>query len=209
MNILHNFKTAFKAVLILSIFFSNSIYASFTYEGDGLIGERALGKIREMGEELHQKTGVSTVIIAKKHLSKKEFLDTKNRYLKELKDPYVLWIFSKTYMDREKIGINQMFNSESLNDKFDQDSLFSPWGGTFAKVIVIQKSDSDPTAAAFLNGYGDLVDMISSSYGVTLNSSIGNESKTAINYIRIFFYATILFFLLRFIKMKYFTKEEN
>jgi len=208
-NILYNFKTAFKAVLVLLIFFTNSLQASFTYEGDDLIGEKALGKIKEMGNELYQKTGVSTVIVAKKHLTQKEFLEAKNRYLKELKDPYVLWLFSKTYMDREKIGINQMFNSESLNDKFDQNSLFSPWGGTFSKIIVIQKSDSDPTAAAFLNGYGDLVDMISSSYGVTLNSSIGNESKTAINYIRIFFYATILFFLLRYIRMRYFKKEEN
>ena len=209
MNILYNFKTALKAVLILSIFFSNSLQASFTYEGEDLIGEKALNKIKEMGDELYQKTGVSTVIVAKKHLNQKEFLDTKNRYLKELKDPYVLWIFSKTYMDKEKIGINQMFNSKSLNDKFDQDSLFSPWGGTFSKIIVIQKSDSDPTAAAFLNGYGDLVDMISASYGVTLNSSIGNESKTAISYIRIFFYAIIVFFLLRYIKLKYFKKEEN
>ncbi len=162
-----------------------------------------------MGEELFQKTGVSTVIVAKKHLSQKEFLDVKNKYLKKLKDPYVLWIFSKTYMDTEKIGINQMFNSESLNDKFDKNSLFSPWGGTFSKIIVIQKSDSDPTAAAFLNGYGDLVDMISASNEITLDSSMGSESKTAINYLRILFYATVLFFILRFIKMKYFKKEES
>jgi len=161
----HNFKAAF-AALIISIFFTTSLQANYAYEGDGYIGDKALKKLEEMGTELFQKTGVSTVIVAKEHLDQKQFLEIKDRYLKELKNPYVLWIFSKKYMDRENIGINQMFSSDDVKDKFDKDSLFSPWGGSFAKILTVHKSKSDQTPAAFLNGYADLTDMIADSYGI-------------------------------------------
>jgi lysozyme family protein len=199
---LQTIKAAF-AALILSTIFTTSLQANYTYEGDGYIGKKALKKLEEMGNELFEKTGVSTVIVAKEHLDQKEFLEIKDRYLKELKNPYVLWIFSKTYMDRKNIGINQMFSSDDVKDKFDQDSMFSPWGGTFSKILTVHKSKSDPTAAAFLNGYADLTDMIASSYGVKLDSSIGSETKTTINIVRIFFYLIIAFFFVWYLQIKF------
>jgi hypothetical protein len=204
---LQTIKAAF-AALILSIIFTTSLQANYSYEGDGYIGDKALKKLEEMGNELFQKTGVSTVIVAKDHLDQKQFLEIKDRYLKELKNPYVLWIFSKTYMDRKNIGINQMFNSDELNDKFDKDSLFSPFGGSFAKILTVHKSKSDPTPAAFLNGYADLTDMIADSYDVKLESSIGNETKTTINIARIIFYLVTAFFFVWYLQVK-FSKGKN
>jgi hypothetical protein len=204
---LQTIKAAF-AALILSIVFTPSLQANYSYEGDGYIGDKALKKLEEMGNELFQKTGVSTVIVAKDHLDQKQFLEIKDRYLKELKNPYVLWIFSKTYMDRKNIGINQMFNSDELNDKFDKDSLFSPFGGSFAKILTVHKSKSDPTPAAFLNGYADLTDMIADSYDVKLESSIGNETKTTINIARIIFYLVTAFFFVWYLQVK-FSKGKN
>jgi hypothetical protein len=199
---LQTIKAAF-AALILSIIFTTSIQANYSYEGDGYIGDKALKKLEEMGNELFQKTGVSTVIIAKDHLDQKQFLEIKDRYLKELKNPYVLWIFSKKYMDRENIGINQMFSSDDVKDKFDQDSLFSPWGGSFSKILTVHKSKSDQTPAAFLNGYADLTDMIADSYGIKLESSIGSETKTTINIARIIFYLVLAFFFVWYLQVKF------
>ncbi|HIP59981.1 MAG TPA: hypothetical protein EYH01_06100 [Campylobacterales bacterium] len=199
---LHTIKAAF-AALILSIIFTTSLQASYTYQGDGYIGDKALNKLEEMGTELFQKTGVSTVIVAKEHLDQKQFLEIKDSYLKELKNPYVLWIFSKKYMDRENIGINQLFSSPDMKDKYDEDSMFSPFGGTFSKILTVHKSKSDPTAAAFLNGYADLTDMIAESYGITLESSIGSETKTTINIVRVIFYLVMAFFLLWFLQVKF------
>ncbi len=199
---LQTIKAAF-AALILSIIFTTSLQANYSYEGDDYIGDKALKKLEEMGTELFQKTGVSTVIVAKEHLDQKEFLEIKDRYLKELKDPYVLWIFSKKYLDRENIGINQLFSSPDMKDKYDENSMFSPFGGTFAKILTVHKSKSDPTAAAFLNGYADLTDMIAESYGITLESSIGSETKTTINIVRVIFYLIIAFFLLWFLQVKF------
>ncbi len=196
----------FPTLLLILFVFPTALFSNFIFEGDQIVTDKTLAKIKEIGDELYQKTGVTTVLVTKNHLTKDEFLEIKNRYLKELKPPYVLWIFSKTYMDRKDIGINQMFNSKDLNDKFDKNSLFSPFSGTFTKLLVIQKSKVDPTSAAFLNGYGDLTDMIAKSYGVKLKSSIGNESRTFINWVRVVFYAFLLYFAWLFIKKRFFKK---
>ncbi len=187
------------------LFLSTSLFSNgFIYDGNkDVILDKAITKIKEMGDELYQKTGVSTILVVRNHLSKNEFLTLKNKYLKIAKKPFVLWIFSKTYQDRKAIGLNQMFNSPDLNKKFDKDSLFSPFTGTFTRIISVHKSKVDPTSAAFLNGYGDLVDMLASSYGVKLKSSIGNGSHIMTDIIRIFFYGMILLVILKFLYMKF------
>ena len=195
--------------LILSIFFQNSLFASYSFDSDLPINEKTQTKLQEMGKELFEKTGVSTAIVAKKFLDKKSFLETKDKYLKELQAPYVLWIFSKKYDKRDSVGINQMFSSDDLKGKYDKDSLFSPFYGSFTKIIVIERSKSDPTAAAFLNGYADLTDMIADSYGIKLDSSIGSETRTTMDIARLLMYLSFLFFFIWTIKVKYFTKEKN
>ncbi len=194
------------AIFTLLFIFPTFAQSDFIFEGDKLINDATLTKMKEMGDELYKKTGITTALVTKNHLSKKEFLEIKNRYLKELKPPFVLWIFSKTYMDRDEIGINQMFNSKDLEDKFDKESLFSPFRGSFTKLIVIKKSKSDPTSAAFLNGYADLTDMLAKSYGITLNSSLGSESRTFMYVLRILFYLSLLYFVWLFIKKKFLQK---
>jgi len=209
LSLLHKRAALFAALLSLFIIFPSFAHAGFIYEGDKLLTDKTIEKMKEMGDELYEKTGVTTALIVKQHLTKEEFLEIKNRYLKELKPPYVLWIFSKTYMDRKEIGINQMFNSPDLKGKFDKDALFSPFHGSFTKLLVIEKSKVDPTSAAFLNGYSDLVDMIAKSYGVKLKSSIGSESRTFINWIRLIFYIFIAYFTALIIKKRFFNKGKT
>ena len=201
-------RAVFFTALSIVFFLPTSLFSGYIYEGDRIINEKTLKKLEEMGNELFKKTGVSIVIVAKNHLTQDEFLSIKNRYLKSLKPPYVLWIFSKKYMDRDNLGINKMFSSPDMKEKFDEDSLFSPWGGTFTKVLTL-RSKTDTTSAAFLNGFADLTDMIAESYGITLDSSIGSETKTVVNIFRIIFYASILYFLIRYIKIKYIKREKS
>ncbi len=209
MIIIRQKRGAFTALLLLLlILFPSSAFSDFIYEGDKLINDKTIEKMKEIGDELYKKTGVTIALVTKKHLTKDEFIKIKDRYLKELKAPYVLWIFSKTYEDREDFGINQMFNSPDLEGKFDKDSLFSPFTGTFTKLIVIKKSKTDPTSAAFLNGYADLTDMIANSYGITLKSSIGHESHTFMNILRVLFYLLLLYFTWLYLKKRFFKKED-
>ena len=182
-------KVAFATLLLLV---SSSLFANvsgfFIDNSDSIILDKAVTKMKQMGEELYKKTGVSTVLIVQKHLDKKSFLAYKDKYLSKTKKPFVLWIFSKTYEDRKNIGLNQMFNSPELDDKFDKDSLFSPFTGTFTKILTVHKSKVDPTSAAFLNGFGDLVDMLANSYNIKLKSSLGSGSHYMTNIIRVIFY---------------------
>ncbi len=203
-------KAVFKTALILSIFTVNSLFAAFLYEGDVNINDKTQAKMKEMGGELYTKTGISTAIVAYSDLNKTSFLQIKDKYLKELKDPYVLWIFSKKYEDGKRTGkLNLLLSSKSLKGKYDESSMFSPFGGSFTKLIVIQKSKVDPTAAAFLNGYADLVDMLADSHGVKLKSSVGNETRETMDVARVAIYLSFLFFLLWYLKVKFFSKEEK
>ena len=191
------------ATLFLLIFTTSLFSSGFIYDGDeGIVIDKTISKLKEMGDELYQKTGVTTVIVTREHLDKDEFLALKEKYLKT-KPPYIVWIFSKTYMDRKDIGLNQMFNSPDLDNKFDKDSLFSPFTGSFTSILTVHKSKVDPTSAAFLNGYGDLVDMLASSYDINLKSSIGSGSHIMTNILRAFFYGMILLVLFKFVFMKF------
>ncbi len=210
MLLLQQRRGAFLALLFILLLLSpTTSFCNFIYEGDHLINDKTIMKMKEIGDELSQKTGVTIALVTKNHLTKKEFLEIKNRYLKELKPPYVLWIFSKTYEDRKDFGINHMFNSPDLEGKFDKNSLFSPFTGTFTKLIVIKKSKTDPTSAAFLNGYADLTDMIADAYGVKLKSSIGHESHTFMNVIRVLFYLSLLYFAGLYIRRRFLKKGND
>jgi len=208
LSIFNFFKAAFKAALI-TIFFSISSYALVKFDVDVNITKKTQAKMAQMGEELYQKSGISTVIVAKKELDKKEFLRLKNSYLQELKAPYVIWFFAKDYYDNDvkRHGkMNLLISSDDLIGKYDESSMFSPFSGTFTKLIVIKKSKSDPTSAAFLNGYGDLTDMLAKSHGVKLSSSLGDESRETVNVVRVVFYLTVLFFILWYMRVKFFKK---
>ncbi len=207
MNNKLTFRAVFTTALLFYILFPISLFSSYESDVRSILQEKTALKLEEMGSELFTKTGVSTVIIAKDHLTQEEFLDIKNSYLKKLKSPYVLWIFSKTYMDKKEYGINKFFKSSDLDDAFDEDSIFSPFSGTFTKVLTTH-SKGDMTSAAFLNGYGDLVDMLSKSYGVTIESGIGNDNRNVINIARVIFYGSLFFFIIWYIKIRFLDRRK-
>jgi len=201
-------RVAIFATLLLFFISPSTLFSKIIDINDDVIAKTAAQKIEEMGNELYSKTGVSIRLIAKKHLTQKEFLAIKNDYLSKLKPPYILWIFSHTYMDRKNIGINQMFKSSDLNDKFDEDALFSPWRGSFTRLITT-KSKGDIVSAAFLNGFADMADRIADAYGVKLDSSVGNTNKNIYTFLQVIFYGSIIFFVGGYFYRKYFYKSNS
>ena len=204
----YNFGAAFAALLLL--IFSTNLFAKVELVYDVNITKKTEDKIKEIAQELFDKTKISTVIVAKNELKREDFLSIKNSYLKELKAPYILWLFAKRYTDTKsgRVGkLNVLLSSDDLKDKYDESSLFSPFSGTFTKLIVIKKSKTDPTSAAFLNGYSDLADMLSRSYNIKLNSNIGDESRETINIARVAVYMSFLFFFLWYLKVKFLNRS--
>ncbi len=201
-------RAVFTTALLFSIIFPTSLFSLAEFDVRSILQEKTALKLEEMGNELFDKTEVSTVIIAKEHLTQEEFLNIKDSYLAKLKEPYVLWIFSKTYMDKKEYGINKFFKSKDLEDALDESNLFSPFNGTFTKLLTTH-SKGDMTSAAFLNGYGDLVDMLSDYYGVTIESGIGNDNRNVINIARVVFYGSLFFFIIWYIKIRFLDRRKK
>lgn len=204
-----NKRVAFLAtLLLLTIFPTFSLSAGFIYDGDkGVILEKTLQKMQEIGQELHKKTDVSTILVVKKQMTKEEFLAYKNKY--SISTPYVLWIFSKSTDKTKAVGYNNMFNSKDLDDKYSKDSILGSLftRGSFTSIYVVHKSKVDPTSAAFLNGYGDLTDMLATSYNLELDSSMGSDSKTTIDIVRVVIYSIILFTIMILLRNKFRKKD--
>jgi len=199
-------KVAFLATLILLTFMpTTSFSAGLILENDGVILEKAIAKMQEMGDELHQKTGITTVIVAKKRMNKDEFLALKNKYINDLKEKYVIWLFSKATGRFKSVGLNKIFSSPDIADKLDIDHILGTLftRGSFTNVYVSHKSKVDATTAAFFNGYGDMVDMLADSYGIKLKSSIGSGSKTSIDIVRSIFYFIVVFTIIVLLRNKY------
>ena len=195
-------------LLILTLFPTFSLASGFIYDGDkGIVLEKTVKKIEEIGQELYKKLGVSTILVVKKRMTKEEFLAYKEKY--SLSTPYVLWIFSKSTDKTKAVGYNNMFNSKDLEDKYSKDSILGSLftRGSFTSIYVVHKSKIDPTSAAFLNGYGDLADMIADSYNIELDSSMGSDSKTTIDILRIVIYSIILFTIIILLRNKFRKKD--
>jgi hypothetical protein len=198
-------RVVFLTALLLIIFPINSFSSGLILENDGLILDKATKKMQEMGRELYQKSGVTTVIVAKQSMSRDEFLALKNRYMRDLKKKYVIWLFSKATDNSTLVGLNKIFTSSDLKDRLNIDSILGSLftRGSFTSVYVVHNSKVDPTSAAFLNGYADMVDMLASSYNIELDSSIGSQSKTSIDIIRSIFYIIVILAMVVLVRNKF------
>ena len=185
-----NFKGGLYALLFLLLYSSN-IFANTIVINEDIILDKTVVKLDEMGAEVLAKTGVSIVVIAQKHMDQKMFMEYKTKYAHDLKKHYIVWLYSRTYADKNNIGVNQMFVSDDLKGKFDQGKLFSPWSGAFTKVLTAH-SKTDTTSAAYLNGFESILEQLSAAYEVTFDSSIGHEGQTFINIVRFIFYAILV-----------------
>lgn len=152
-----------------------------------VIEERAAQKIEEMGQELFQKSGIKVYLIAKKSGNGENIIAYEQNFVKDLTPPYALLTL---FLEDQKVDI---YNSPDLNKAFDKESMLSPlpWTGTILPLLTGKKKDVS-VSAALLNGYGDIVDQISDSKKITLESSIGSSNKNTLGIFRFFIYGFLL-----------------
>lgn len=152
-----------------------------------VIEERAAQKIEEMGQELFQKSGIKVYLIAKKSGNGENIIAYEKNFTKDLTPPYALLTL---FLEDQKVDI---YNSPDLDKAFDKESMLSPlpWTGTILPLLTGKKKDVS-VSAALLNGYGDIVDQISDSKKITLESSIGSSNKNTLGIFRFFIYGFLL-----------------
>lgn len=175
------------AATFISLFFVSAIDAKVFLQNDGLVNDKAVEKIEQMGKELKDKTGVSTHIVVVKSLNNKFLVNLEKEYAKEFKNPYILLTLAN---NEHQVDI---VSSKDVADKFDKSAILSPypWSGTIIPILTAKKGN-DKVSAAILNGYSDIVDQVSSSFNVTLDSSIGSTNREVIGFLRFIFYGFIV-----------------
>lgn len=196
-----NFTKVVVATLLL--FLSSNLQASkFVLSDDGLIDQRAITKIDEIGNESISKLGVNIYVYAKSTLGLDLNISTKDKikYIKEyeseiiksLNKPYVL-----LSMAVEDTHVNLIVSS-SLEQTVDKNEILNSY-----VVPLLASKDKNSTfakaSAAILNGYAAIADTIAESKDIKLESSIGSSGKVAGTVWKVFMYTLIVVGLLLYI----------
>ena len=160
--------------------------ANFVINDDGILSQKVSQKLNEIGDELYQKSGINLVVGVYKDgelgmLFKEQNLSSPFVFLALIKDKQKVEIFSDT-------NTSKLFNKEQILS-------VSPESGTIIPILV-SKNGKDVYNAAILNGYADIAEQIAEGLNLKLESGIGNSNKTTLNFLRIFIYGLIAFFVL-------------
>lgn len=163
---------------------TTNCFGNVFLKNENIVDKRAVKRIEIMGKELKALTGISTYILAINSLQGNKIVLYEQNISKTLKKPYILLTLSK---EDKQVDI---ISSDDVSDKFDKKGILSPypWSGTILPILA-SKDAKDKYSAAILNGYGDIVDQIATSYDKKLNSSIGNANKSVIGILKFIFYA--------------------
>lgn len=168
---------------------------SFILSDDGLIDERAIVKINEIGNESKLKLGANIYVYARQSLglAKNTTTQDKIKYIKKyeadivdsLVKPYVLLT-----MAVEDTHVNLIVSSE-LKEVIDKNEILNDY-----VVPLLASKDKNSTfakaSAAILNGYAATADIIADSKNIKLDSSIGNSGKVAGTVWRVLMYTLIV-----------------
>ncbi|MDR0762420.1 MAG: TPM domain-containing protein [Campylobacteraceae bacterium] len=197
------------AALLFLIPLFCSANESYIFNDDKIIGDKAVIKINEMGEELYRKSNISvyafvSLSVGDESVNKTEYW---SNFTKELKQPYVLLVM----LTSDKV-VDILYSPE-LEGKFDKAKILSPYPmtGSILPLLVLKK-DYDNFTAAILNGFADLAEQIAESYNIVLESAIGSSNRSTMDWIRFVVYGmfalAFLFFIYKKVKYRYAKKEK-
>lgn len=175
--------------LLATLFlFVTTLQASFIIEGESNLDKRAAQKVKEMGSELFQKSGISVYLSVPTSLGDKKIVQYEQDKISSLQEPFALLTIATS---EKQVNI---VNSKALENSFDKEGILSPfpWTGTIIPILT-GKKDNDNINAAVINGYADIVEQIAASKNIVLESAIGNANKKTINFFKVLIYGSIAF----------------
>lgn len=190
---------------ILSLFLCAFLHtfswsAPFVLENQNQLIEKTTQFMEILSNEVFEKTGVSLYVVALEGLKGTSLEEQQQKYLKQVKEPYVLLFFVR---NEKKINIITNAESEKL---FDKQAVY--WDYI---VPLIPKSDEELTpqsiSAFLLNGFVDIADRIAETKGVTLEHSFPKEHKGVQIAVRTALYA-MLFVLLALFALVYLRRNK-
>jgi hypothetical protein len=161
---------------------------SFVLYNEGILPQKTVEKIDEIGGELRQKTGVSLYLAAVQKMPTQTIKEFEAQIARDLEPPYILLAFSR---DDHKVDI---INSPDTDALFDKEQVLSPfpWSGSIIPLLESHsKNQKAAIEAALLNGYADIAEQVAAAKGVELKSGLGNTNRNIYLGLRILFYAIL------------------
>jgi len=207
------------AALILTLFFSTSLFAEYLYQDDVVQKESFAEAINPIGQELYEKTGIRLYLVMLRELENNQSIASYALDIaKQQQGPAVVVAF--TEMPKQ---VQIIASSPELYKRFDRAKILSPnasfigalvstimfarsfddvkeemgnYGGVVLPVLGERakgKDIIDKYAVAMFDGYSETAEEIAASYGITLEKAAGNSNQIGIDVVRYIFYGTILF----------------
>ncbi len=169
---------------------------------DNIVNKRAVKEIEKIGNEVREKTGISIYLCVKKSINAQKIKVFEKNLSKKLSKPFILLTLS---LKEQKVDIYPSSKSKGL---IDIDAILSPFTGTIIPILTSKKGE-DKYSAAMLNGYADIADRVAKKIGIRLNSSIGNTNRILVDILRVIIYGSFLYFVIMYIRKKYFYKKNK
>jgi len=184
--------------ILTTAFLLTSLYGNqnpYVLLHDGLIDQRAQGKIFQIGSEVQSKLGVKLYAFIKEDNGMNPKLPFKERkalmkkyekmITKDLEGSYAVLAL---VLDQRHATILMTDDLKEIIDKRDVlDGYVTPVLASKDKNTLFTK-----TSAAILNGYAQMADSVAEARGVELMSSIGSGNKTFSTIWKMFMYTLVL-----------------
>jgi hypothetical protein len=166
---------------------------------DDLLKPKAATLIEQMGNELLQKTGINEYLVATNENFPERFnlVAYSKRYEANMSKPYVLLIFAPnaliTKVSGEKGRVGVIPSSKALAGMYRKSDVLD---ATIDVVAAKDKnSNEDKFNVGIVQGFSELADQVAEAKNVKLTTTLPNDTRTLIGYIKILVYIGALLVL--------------
>jgi len=170
---------------------------------DDLLRPEASTLIEQMGDELYSKTGINEYLVATNENFPERFnlVEYSKKYEANVSKPYVMLIFAPNALITKESGqkgrVALIPSSENLRGLYDKNDVMD------ATIDVVAAKDKNTKEDKFnigiVQGFSELADQIAASKNVKMTTTLPNDTKTMIGYIKILVYIGAFFVLWIFI----------
>ena len=170
---------------------------------DDLLKLEASKLIEQMGDELFSKTGINAYVVATNENFPEKFnlVEYSKKYEANTSKPYVILIFAPNAIIAQKSGqkgrVALIPSSDALRKLYNKSDVMD------ATIDVVAFKDKNTKEDKFnigiVQGFSELADQIATSKNVKLKTTIPNDTRTFIGYLKILVYIGTFFVLWIFI----------
>jgi hypothetical protein len=159
---------------------------------DDILKIEASKLINEMGDELFERTGINGYVIATNEPFPVgfNFVEYSKKYEKDMRKPYVLFIFAAQAKITEEIEmrgrVGLIPSSDEVRSLYDYNRVRD--AGVNVVAVKDSNEDEDKHNIGVLQAFSELADNIAESKGVELTKTIPNDTQVMVWVLRLFIY---------------------